>query len=222
MGLVQNIPFRKQVRQQMRMQGMRGGMRGMRPGSARRFQGRMGGLHQGPLGGMGPRQARGPLGGRRNLESPMMRPGSQPGFSFGRLPTPPRMRQLRGSGMRPTSARPWKRAAQVMLGRKNPKRATVVSQPHLVSGKPGETVMAKVTSCYTLDDVKNVFDEIRVPLSKIKPKTNFTVNVPIKIKESAPVNKNEIHYCDVDFGVTNVDDEKVGHQVTIKVKVINP
>merc|ERR1712146_716685 len=208
MGLVQNIPFRKQVRQQMRMQGMRGGMRGMRPGSARRFQGRMGGLHQGPLGGMGPRQARGPLGGRRNLESPMMRPGSQPGFSFGRLPTPPRMRQLRGSGMRPTSARPWKRAAQAMLGRKNPKRATVVSQPHMVSGKPGETVMAKVTlnnggfhvtSCYTLDDVKNVFEEIRVPLSKIKPKTNFTVNVPIKIKESAPVNKNEIHYYDVDL-----------------------
>lgn len=70
-ALTQNIPFRKQVRQQMRMQGMRGGMRGMRPGSARRLQGpygRMGGLHQGPLGGMGPRQARGPHGGRRNLE----------------------------------------------------------------------------------------------------------------------------------------------------------
>lgn len=165
-----------------------------------------------------------------------MRPGSQPGFSFGRLPTPPRMRQLRGTGMRPTSAKPWKRA-QVMLGRKNPKRATVVSQPHLVSGKPGETVMAKVTlnnggfrpmregfhvtSCYTLDEVKNVFEEIRVPLEKVKPKTNFTVNVPIKIKESAPVNKNEIHFYDVDFGVTNFDDEKVGHQVTIKVKVIN-
>lgn len=189
---------------------MRGPMRNMqRPGSARRMglggpQGRMmsARLHQGPLGGkMGPRQGRG-MGGRRNLESPM-RPGSQAGFSFGGRPnTPPRMRQLRGTGMRPTSAKPWKRAQkQNMLGRKNPKRATVVSQPILVQGRPGETVIANVTlhnggfrpmregfhvtSCYTLDEVKTVFDDIRVPLEKIKPKTNFSVKVPIKIKESA-------------------------------------
>lgn len=78
-----------------------------------------------------------------------------------------------------------------------------------------------VTSCYSQDEVKSVFEEIRVPLSKIAPKTNFTVEVPIKIKESAPVNKNEVHFYDVDFGVTNVDDERVGHQVSVKVKVIN-
>lgn len=77
-----------------------------------------------------------------------------------------------------------------------------------------------ISSCYTTEEVKAVFDEIRVPLDKIKPKANFTVKVPIKIKESAEaLVKEGAQFYDVDFGVTNVDDERVGHQISVKVKV---
>jgi hypothetical protein len=69
--------------------------------------------------------------------------------------------------------------------------------------------------------MKGQFDEIRVPLEEVPANSSYTVRVPIKIKDliMTCVEAGEEYYK-VLFGVTNTKDEKVGQQVTVKVKVI--
>lgn len=131
--------------------------------------------------------------------------------------------------------REWKKCDD---GRKNPHRASIVSQPMVaLFGCPGDTVYAEitfnnggkhpyrqgfhVTSCYSTEAMKGQFDEIRLALGEIQGESNFTVRVPIKIKDNVMtcVEAGEEYYS-LQFGVTNSKDEKVGQQVTIKLKVI--
>ena len=84
-------------------------------------------------------------------------------------------------------------------GRKNPQRATVVSVPEAVlCGCPGDIVYAVVTlnnggnhpyregfhvqSCYSTEEMKGQFEDIKVPLGQVAANSNFSVKVPIKIK----------------------------------------
>lgn len=123
-------------------------------------------------------------------------------------------------------------------GRKNPHRASIVSQPMVaLVGCPGDTVVCHVTfnnggkhpyrpgfhvtSCYSTEAMKGQFDEIKLPLGEIQGESQFTVQVPIKIKENIMtcIEAGEEFYK-LQFGVTNSKDEKVGQMVTVKVKVI--
>jgi hypothetical protein len=129
----------------------------------------------------------------------------------------------------------WKKCDD---GRKNPHRASIVSQPMVgLVGCPGDTLYAEITfnnggkhpyrqgfhvsSCFSTEAMKGQFDEIRLALGEIQAESNYTVRVPIKIKQNIMtcVEAGEEYYA-VQFGVTNSKDEKVGQQVTVKVKVI--
>jgi hypothetical protein len=123
-------------------------------------------------------------------------------------------------------------------GRKNPNRARIVQQPmDALVGCPGDTVYADITffngghhpyrpgfhvsSCFDSEAMKGQFEEIRMALGEIAAQSQYTVRIPIKIKENVmtSVESGEEFYK-VIFGVTNTIDEKVGQQVTVKVKVI--
>ena len=84
-------------------------------------------------------------------------------------------------------------------GRKNPKRANIVSVPQAaLVGCPGDIVYAivelnnggnhpyregfHVSSCYSTEEMKGQFEDIKIPLGQVGPNANYTVKVPIKIK----------------------------------------
>jgi hypothetical protein len=123
-------------------------------------------------------------------------------------------------------------------GRKNPKRATIVSMPESpLVGCPGDILYAVVTfknggfhpyrqgfhvsSCYSTEAMKGLFEEIRIPLAEIASNSDYTVKVPIKIKENVMtcIEAGQEFY-EIEFGVTNSVNEKVGQKVTLKIKVI--
>lgn len=123
-------------------------------------------------------------------------------------------------------------------GRKNPKRANIISLPEAaLVGCPGDILYACVTlnnggahpyrdgfhvsSCYSTEAMKGQFEEIKLPLGQIAANANYSVKVPIKIKQNVMtcIEAGQEYYT-IEFGVTNSKDEKVGQKVTLKIKVI--
>lgn len=121
--------------------------------------------------------------------------------------------------------------------RKNPKRAVVLQAPKKpLFVCPGDEATATVTykNCghwpyrpgfhletVLNDETKELFEPVKLPLEEVPPMGDFTVKVPLKVKDNAKTSacSGKEHYI-FTVGVSNTNGEPVGVAATMKVRVI--